>query len=92
MKSLATLTSLNAQAATNAAPRAVQVAVRRHLLHNVTEAPFKALARHHQAQRTYQPLRSVLIGSGYPKDTSPRQNRRECSSELQVPAPCHFLN
>ena len=40
--------SLYAQAATNAAPRAVQVADRWHLLHNMTEALTEALARHHR--------------------------------------------
>jgi transposase len=40
--------SLYAQAATNAAPRAVQVADRCHLLHNMTEALMEALAPHHR--------------------------------------------
>ncbi len=40
--------SLYAQAATSAAPRAMQVADRWHLLHNMTEALTNALARHHR--------------------------------------------
>jgi transposase len=39
--------SLYAQAATNAAPQAVQVADRWHLLHNMTEALMEALGPHH---------------------------------------------
>jgi transposase len=40
--------SLYAQAATNAAPQAVQVADRWHLLHNMTAALIEALAPHHR--------------------------------------------
>ncbi len=40
--------SLYAQAATNAAPQAIQVADRWHLLHNMTEALTEALAPHHR--------------------------------------------
>lgn len=58
--------SLYAQAATNAAPHAVQVADRWHLLHNMTEALTDALARHHRLlnEVTQAVAHEVDIGTG----------------------------
>jgi len=69
--------SLYAQAATNAAPRAVQVADRWHLLHNMTEAFTDALARHHRL------LNEVALAVA-PTETTPE--RAQATSEPEVPA------
>jgi transposase len=69
--------SLYAQAATNAAPRAVQVADRWHLLHNMTEALTDALARHH---RLLDEVAQVVA----PTETTSEQV--QVTSEPKVPA------
>ena len=58
--------SLYAQAATNAAPQAVQVADRWHLLHNMTEALMEALAPHHR-------LLTEMAREAVQVETTPKQ-------------------
>lgn len=65
------------QAATNAAPRAVQVADRRHLLQNMTEVLTDALARHHR-------LLNDVAQAVAP--TEPTPERAQTTSEPQAPA------
>ena len=69
--------SLYAQAATNAAPRAVQVADRWHLLHNMTEALTEALARHHR-------LLNEVAQAVTPRETIPEQAQATSEAATSV--------
>jgi transposase len=75
--------SLYAEAATRAAPQAVQVADRWHLLHNMSEALIDALAPHHRlldevAKATSTPSEAVAVATTplTNTDTLPRSRRQ----------------
>ncbi len=74
--------SLYAQAATNAAPHAVQVADRWHLLRNMTEALMEALAPHHRllneaARAVAQPDRKPAEPVGATETAVPASRARQ---------------
>jgi hypothetical protein len=74
--------SLYAEAATRAAPQAIQVADRWHLLHNLSEALIEALAPHHRllvevAKATAEPSEEATVAITPPTSTDnpPRSHR-----------------
>jgi transposase len=76
--------SLYAEAATRAAPQAVQVADRWHLVHNLTEALIEALAPHHRwlaevACAVRQQERNAVSGTRQQEEVEPvsRKHRRQ---------------
>jgi transposase len=70
--------SLYAQAATNAAPSAVQVADRWHLLHNLTEALMEELAPHHR-------LLNEVARAAVPMEKTPEQAPEKNEPVAPVP-------
>jgi transposase len=75
--------SLYAEAATRAAPQAIQVADRWHLLHNLSEALIEALAPHHRllvevAKATAEPSEEATVAITPPTSTDnpPRSHRQ----------------
>jgi transposase len=83
--------SLYAQAATNAAPHAVQVADRWHLLHNLTEAFIGALVPHHRLLSetaralVVNPNASSALPPAKADEPAPRnQDKQRLNRELRV--------
>jgi len=85
--------SLYAQAATAAAPHAVQVADRWHLLHNLSEALVGALVPYHRllveaaqasTSKPETPITPVVLPSDVAKPNSRNQKRQQHNRELRL--------
>lgn len=80
--------SLYAEAATKAAPQAIQVADRWHLLHNLSETLVDALAPHHRlltevAKATSDKPEASEPSSAQPADLSPPRSSRQCERQKE---------